>query len=170
MLYEANQTGYGTPTLLDNGTVAFLTSYGFSIVKGNGGPLEIVADNTGGLHSYFGGPGQPNFVDSGKFAFIGQPKVSFGPVILTGPDLVADKVWRAGEGLFGLKGGGFAMHNGLNESGQIAFLAQFFTSQGLPHNMIVRADPVPEPATWLLALLGIASAAVVRIRRQHCSQ
>jgi hypothetical protein len=59
--------------------------------------------------------------------------------------------------MFGLKDGGFAIRNGLNLNGQVAFRVSLRTSSNGFEDFIVRADPVPEPSTWVLALLGLAT-------------
>lgn len=144
----------GDPALIDDGTVAFLGA-GLLLFKGNGGPREVVADVFGPLiRNFLGGVGNPCFANNGELAFTAVPNRSALPTIMTGPDPIADKVVAQGDMLFGLRANRIAFRSGLNENGQIAFRA----SLQLPENyVVVRADPVPEPSTWLLAVMALVS-------------
>lgn len=121
-----------TPQLNDAGTAAFVTDFFdetgaqyLAVVTGNGGPLTTVAD-TRGPFSFFGPPSVNN---NGDVAFEGElDSVAFPAPegIFTGPDAVADRVIGTGDVLNGEVVTGVRMcHDGLNDSGQIAFIAEF---------------------------------------------
>jgi hypothetical protein len=148
--------------LNDPGTAAFLLiepGGQARIVTGNGGPLTTVAD-TDGLFSSFslGGPAINN---ADTVAFLASlDDGSSG--IFTGPDPVNNKVIAAGDALFGSSVASlFLFREGLNDAGQIAFLATLADGREL----VVRADPVPEPPIFLLLGAGAFTVMAYRWRR-----
>jgi hypothetical protein len=121
-----------TPQLNDLGTAAFQTDFFdesgqqyLAIVTGNGGPLTTVADTRGPFASF----GFPSLNNNGEVAFEGELDSAVFPApegIFVGPDPVADRVIGTGDVLDGEVVTGVRMcHEGLNDSGQIAFTAEF---------------------------------------------
>ncbi|HZW10513.1 MAG TPA: choice-of-anchor tandem repeat NxxGxxAF-containing protein [Phycisphaerales bacterium] len=113
------------PAINDLGDVAviafsddFSTSY---VLVGNGvGAAVAVADTSGALESI----NNAGINDQGQVAFSATFDDFFTQGIFTGPDLVADRVIGTGDELDGSVVTGVAMfREGLNDSGQIAFLA-----------------------------------------------
>jgi hypothetical protein len=129
------------PDINNRGTVAFAAEFKATgvqgIFTGNGGPVITVADTSGPFRDFLGGP---VINDRGKavfFATLDQGVVG----VFSGPDPVADKVIKTSDPLFGsvvsdLPTNGARL--GLNNSGQVAFVATLADGTGV----IVRADPV----------------------------
>jgi hypothetical protein len=69
-------------------------------------------------------------------AFLGYPDAG-GQGIFTGPDPVADKVIRTGDPLFGSTVTAVNFEHGLNDAGQIVFLAELADGT----RGVFRADP-----------------------------
>ncbi len=120
-----------TPQYNDAGTAAFLSDFFdntgrqyLAIVTGNGGPLTTVADNRGAYASF----GSPSVNNNGDVAFEAQLDSVVTPApegIFTGANPVTDRVIGTGDTLDGDVVTGVRMcHEGLNDSGQIAFVAQ----------------------------------------------
>ena len=87
--------------------------------------------------------------------------------IYTGPDLVADKVIKFDDVLDGRTVSQLRFEQGLNNSGQIAFLAYFTDGS----SAIYRADPiaVPEPSTLALAGIGALGLLAPGLRRRFAA-
>lgn len=120
-----------------------------------GGTNSLVA-NTTGAYAQFSDPYafSAGLSPSGQIAFIATLK-NGNVGIFTGPDPVADKVIEEGDPLFGGTVG-FVLSIGpecINDNGSLAFVANT-ESQGQFQDYVVRADPVPEPATLAVAISG----------------
>jgi hypothetical protein len=113
------------PQLNDAGVVAFtafLDDGGSGVFTGSGGPLTTVAD-TSGPFSFFSFAG-PSINNSGTVAF-GASLDTGESGIFVGPDPVADRVILTGEKLHGATvTNAFVCSEGLNDAGQIVFVAQ----------------------------------------------
>ena len=119
------------PTFNDGGTAAFETSFFdetgqfvTAIVKGSGGPLATVADTTGRFIGFFFRP--PSINNDGDVAFGAFLDDNQTSGIFVGPRVVADRVIATGAKLDGrrvLSGGLSFCEEGLNDSGQLAFIA-----------------------------------------------
>ncbi|HEV8642628.1 MAG TPA: choice-of-anchor tandem repeat NxxGxxAF-containing protein [Methylomirabilota bacterium] len=113
------------PQLNNAGVVtftAFLDSGESGVFTGSGGPLATVADSSGpfSFFDFFG----PSINDSGVVAF-GASLDTGESGIFVGPDPVADRVIVTGDRLGGSTvTGAFICSEGLNNVGQIVFLAQ----------------------------------------------
>ncbi|MGD9721485.1 MAG: choice-of-anchor tandem repeat NxxGxxAF-containing protein [Pirellulales bacterium] len=104
--------------------------------------------------------------NAGQVAFGAiDPRTGLGiPGIFTGPDPDSNKVITAGDELDGSTVTGISFGpNGLNDLGQIAFVAHF----GGGRAVIYTATPVPEPSTVVLLALGFTVLAASRLRRQR---
>jgi hypothetical protein len=142
----------GTGSINNTGMVAFaafLKTGEEGIFAGDGAKITTIVDTTGPFLRF--GP-HPSINNLGMIAFDGVLRAG-SEGIFTGPNPVGDKVIAIGDSLFGsdvetiLFGA-----EGLNDAGQVAFLA------GLRDGRLVvaRADPfvVPEPMSLSLCLLG----------------
>jgi hypothetical protein len=153
----------GTPDLNDAGQVVFLagTQGGQAILVGDGGPLTTVADTSQTFQDFLSGPG-PSINNQGEVVFLADLTASLGggTGIFTGPDPVADKVIAVGDDLFGGRVVGLGLGRGLNDSGQITFIARVQQGSSISE-YVVRADPlvapVPAPPGLVLAGLGALS-------------
>jgi len=128
----------GIPDINDSGTVAFgveLDNGGRAIWTSDGGAITTVVDSNGSLDSF------PVYEinDAGTVAFFGFDDVTFNPGIYTGSNPTNDKVVKIGDTLDGLlvQNVGFE-RGGLNNPGQVVFLAQF---GALDHHAIYIATP-----------------------------
>ncbi|MFB2981227.1 choice-of-anchor tandem repeat NxxGxxAF-containing protein [Microseira sp. BLCC-F43] len=156
-----------SPAINDEGSVALikteLDTGVWSILIFNGGKSAKIAD-TSGLFSNFFPPGINN---RGTVAF--QASLDTGVKgIFTGSDPLANKVIATGDTFFGAKVKDLRFsRSGLNNSGQIAFYAQFEDGT----SGFFRADPdapksVPEPAS-VLGLLAVGALGIIsRPKRQ----
>jgi hypothetical protein len=115
------------------------------------GTNTLIANTTGAYQSFsdpysFAATLSP----SGQVAFIATLK-NGNVGIFTGSDPVADKVIQEGDPLFGGTVGSVISFSpqGLNDNGSLAFLAD--TQNG---SYVVRADPVPEPASCAVLVAG----------------
>jgi hypothetical protein len=139
------------PVFNDSGTAAFVRSFFDEtaqqfvdeIVTGNGGPLTVVAD-TRGAFSVFGFR-PPSLNNAGDVAFHATLDGSSTSGIFVGPDPVADRVIATGDSLDGSTVQNLTFcEEGLNDSGQLAFIAQLedpTTPEGF-RMAVFRATPV----------------------------
>jgi hypothetical protein len=113
------------PSLNAQGVVAFqafLDNGEAGVFVGNGGPLTTIADTTGPFSSF--GFSGPSLNDNGLVAFVADLDAG-GQGIFVGPDPVADRVIQTGDVLDGSTVINLVLcSEGLNNSGQLAFLAQ----------------------------------------------
>ena len=139
----------GTPVLNDTGTAAFERSFFdeanqvFEIVTGNGAPLTTVADTRGDFASFGFRP--PSLNDNGDVAFLADLD-SGGSGIFVGPGPVEDRVIGTGDTLDGSTVQNLVFcEEGLNDSGQLAFIAQLEDPDS-PEGFrvaVFRATPAP---------------------------
>ncbi len=128
----------GIPDINDVGTVAFgveLDGGGRAIWTSDGGSITTVVESNGPFDSF------PvyDINDAGTVAFFGFEDLTFITGIYTGPNPANDKVVKIGDTLDGLlvQNVGFE-RGGLNNPGQVAFVAQF---GALDHHAIYIATP-----------------------------
>ena len=127
----------GGPSVSDSGWVAFHSSLDTGITgvfTGRArGPVAQIADDSGPFVGFAGGPGVNNW---GGVAFVARlPNSGIG--LFTGPDPVADKVIASGDVVDGRVVVGLQFFRGLNNRGQIAFVA-YFSDNSIE---VLRADP-----------------------------
>lgn len=152
----------GTASINNAGDVAFLATLrtgGQGIFAGNGTTIATIADTTGPFRRF---GADPAINDLGAVAFEGVLSTG-GEGIYTGADPAADKVIGIGDSLFGSTVRSiFFGSGGLNDAGQVAFLALLDDGR----ISIGRADPaaVPEPLPLPLCLLGIAGLILMKRR------
>jgi hypothetical protein len=144
-----NTAVLGIPAVNSAGTVAFAAQRDAvltGIYTGNGGPLTTVVDNTGAFGLFLGGLGASlgavGIDGRGNVVFGAAPKSGGTQGLFSGPDPLADKVIALNDILDGARVSylGFGP-NGMNDSGQVAFVAVL--SDG--RQEIFRADPAPVP-------------------------
>jgi hypothetical protein len=140
---------------------AQLDAGGVAIMSGDGGALTPRVSTVGPFSSL----GDPTINAAGEIAFSAGLDAG-GVGIYTGADPVANKVIASGDTLFGHTVNSISFFRGLNDSGQIAFYANF--SDGTQD--IFRADPtVPAPGALLTALMGAVPGAALLLRRRRKS-
>lgn len=150
----------GEPAINAAGVVAFTTlGPGGGVFTGDGSPtLTTIADASDGFSSFGVGPAINTGGEVAFFAYYSATESG----IFTGPDSVLDRVVSTGDILDGHAITGLQFFRGLNDDGQVAFLA--FGSQA-----IYRADPlssgVPEPGTLVLVCFGLIPLAFATRRR-----
>jgi hypothetical protein len=155
---------FSPASINDSGTVAFgmrrldqfdnlISLQNDIIFTNNGGSSTTIADTSGSFKSF----GNPAINNAGTVAFFGTLDTG-GSGIFTGADPITNKVIALGDSLFGSKVVSLDFSTkGLNNSGQLAFLATFEDGT----SGIFRANPesisepksVPEPASSLGLLL-----------------
>ena len=137
-----------TPPLLNNGgTVAWQTTFveatglaGRRIVTGNGGPATSVVDSSGAFNIF------PSYAlnNTGAVAFsatLDADTLGF-PAIYVGPDPKKDRVIGPGDKLDGGTVGSLRFcEEGLNDSGQLAFIAEIEDKNGDVRVAVFRATP-----------------------------
>jgi hypothetical protein len=127
------------PTIDDSGTVAFIahTAAGDGVYTGNGGPLTLLASDTSNNIYY------PTINNNGDVAY----DVNFGHngvFLYNGVLHTTDKLIQDGDPLNGLTFVQALAGPTLNDSGQIAFVAQLFDpGSQATYYQLFRADPVP---------------------------
>jgi hypothetical protein len=139
--------GFSDPSLNERGDVAFRagtnedlddngSSTGGGVFVYAGGQLTTILEGT--FVEYFGF-GDASLNNLGEVAFTVEP--TFGEQILvTGPDLVDDRVIGTGDALGGRTVAGIVFtRDGLNDAGQLAFVAHFTDGS----SGIFVATPVP---------------------------
>ncbi|HSI59237.1 MAG TPA: choice-of-anchor tandem repeat NxxGxxAF-containing protein [Ideonella sp.] len=133
--------GFSDPSLNDKGEVAFQAgtnpdfddngaSTGTGIFLYAGGRLSAVVQ--GGFAEFLS-LGTPSLNNVGQVAFVVEP--TFGNrILVTGPDLVGDRVIGTGDILQGRVVDGLAFsREGLNDAGQLAFIAFFRDGSSAPY-------------------------------------
>lgn len=124
--------GFSEPALNNAGTIAFaagLRSGGAGVFTWSGGVLETVVHD--GIKPFAAPFSRPAINDRGQLAFISNG------VLYSGPRGALTRVIGVGDVLFGLTVTALHFFEGLNDAGQLAFLADF----GGGHFAVVRADP-----------------------------
>ncbi len=109
------------------GTVAFVTSFsgvgqgvGQGVFTGSGGATTTIVTNKSPFATF----SSPSINTAGKVAFLANLNTG-AKGIFTGPDLVADKIIRNGDALFGSVVNGLRFGNSaFNDAGQTAFYYQ----------------------------------------------
>ena len=166
------------PDINELGTVACVINDGAKIVIGDGISAPRYIDGSlykGKIESgwvFDGGESICAINDEGLVVFGARPQPFIAPSdhgpygLFTGPDPVADKIIMEGDMLDGatisLNSLSFA-RNGLNNSGQIAFIATL--SNGTSGVWV--ATPVPEPSTLGLMAAGLISLLACVWRRKE---
>ena len=150
------------PAVNNNGEVAFVADLdigGSSISFIKDSVIETVADTNGAFSDF----GDPDINDLGMLVFLaGLDDGNTG--IFKGPDAMADKVIATGDPLFGSTVTRLDFLRGLNNPGQIAFLARLADGREGIYRATPQVVPIPA-AVWLFgsALLGLIG--IVRIPR-----
>ncbi len=158
------------PAINDNGEVAFWAEFDDhfrpnihqGIITGSGGPTTTAAAS-GGTFFWLPGNNPVSINRHGKVLFkVELQNARPAPEgLFTGPDSIADKVIASGDPLFGstVQGFGFT-YRSLSDNGDIAF------AYGLQNGEsgIAVARLIPEPASLVLLIAGIATAALVSRR------
>jgi hypothetical protein len=151
------------PSINNAGAVAFYASGGGGgIFVADGTTTRTIADTAG---PFSGFETDVSMNDLRTVAFLGRLRTG-GEGLFTGPDPAADKVIAVGDALFGSGVTRILFGpEGLNDAGQVAFLAGL--SDG--RFVIARADPVvvPEPSALLLCFVGTAGLILVKRRMRH---
>jgi hypothetical protein len=119
----------GEPTLNDDGTAAFETSFFdeneqfvTAIVTGSGGPLTTVADTTGPFGSFGFRP--PSINDREEVAYLAFLDDFQTSGIFVGPEATADRVIATGDQLDGAIVSNLTFcEEGLSNTGELAFIA-----------------------------------------------
>jgi hypothetical protein len=179
--YPFSSSVFSPASINDSGTVAFgvrpldqfdnlISLQNDIIFTSNGGSSTTIADTSGPFKSF----GNPAINNIGTVAFFGTLDTG-GSGIFTGADPITNKVITLGDSLFGSKVVSLDFSTkGLNNSGQLAFLATFEDGT----SGIFRANPesisepksVPEPASGLGLLLvgafGVGSLLKGKQKRQ----
>jgi len=115
----------------------------------------------GGFEEFFSF-GDVSLNNLGDIAFTVEPE--FGEqVLVTGADLVADRVIGTGDTMFGRTVSGILIsREGLNNSGQISFEVFFDDGEAavvLATPLVAAVSAVPEPEGWLLLATGLVASA-----------
>ena len=138
--------------------VGYLDDGSSGIFTGNGGAVTTIVDDSG----VFGMLGPTTINNEGSVVF-GASLDTREYGIFTGADPINDKVIAIGDPLFGSTVTRLNFSNGLNNSGQIAFLAELadgtegvFVAEPEP----LEPEPVPEPAS-VIALLAVGALSLV---------
>ena len=146
-----------TAAINAGGTVVFQASLdggGFGIFTGSGGPTSPIAD-TGGPFLTLATPAINN---GGAVAFQGTlDGGGFG--VFLGPDPILNKVIAIGDPLFGSTVTDIVPSlYYFNDAGQVAFSALLADGRAV----VVRADPVPAPATLALLIVVFGALGLTR--------
>jgi hypothetical protein len=160
------------PSMNDSGVVAFsggLAAGGEGVFTAGGGGIATVADTSGAFSGFAGfslGSG-PSINNAGTVAFFATLDAG-GSGIFTGSDPTADAVIRTGDALFGAPVTALDFFRGLNDAGQMAFIAELADGR----QVVVRADPaqvgaVPGPSALALLAIGTLALAGYRWKRRR---
>jgi hypothetical protein len=135
------------PNLNNAGTVVFHRFFnskaGEELLRSKDGVLSTIADTTGPFQSFghFFGFQAPALNNHGDVAFFAELDSAASPPprgIFVGPDAVADRVIGTGDSLDGLTVANLRIcEEGLNDAGQLAFLATF-NDPSVPEGVRVR--------------------------------
>jgi hypothetical protein len=149
------------PFINDGGTIAFLAEFPGNkagiFTRDPAGRFTLIA-NTGGLFSGFRRTSL-SINSAGTVAFE-APLAAGGEGIFTGPNM-ANEVIGTGDPLFGSTVSTMYFTRGMTDTGEIAFEATL--TDGI--DVVVRADPVPEPPSWVPFGVGIGVSLLVHARR-----
>jgi len=167
-------TKFSVATLNDSGTLAFdagLANGGSAIYTSSGGKLTTIADTSGLFQDLTLSDVAIN--QKGQVAFLGQLKD--GTVgIFDGSNPVTDKVIAVGDKLGNYTVQNlFVSHEGLNNSGQLAFDATLGDGNGNTTEQIFLADPTNPtavPAPNSVPLLGISILVMIAYRWRRGKQ
>lgn len=179
MLNNSPFTGFGYPTISEDGTIAFfakLLSGEQGVYTFHNGVITTIADSNGPFSVFDGdyivvnpnGNGVINF----KTAINHKGEVAFGAAlkngkygIFTGPDPFANRVVSGGDVIDGQIVRDLSFDTaGYNDNGQIAFEVSFENGD----TAIYRADPVPEPSVLVLPFASVlAGVAFLRRRTRY---
>ena len=151
----------------DSGKVVFagrLDDGTDGVFIGDGASWSVFADDTGPFHSF----SVPAINDLDQVAF--RTVLDVGGVgIFVGPDPIADKVIQSGDPLFDSAvttlttvSGLSLVRGGINDVGQLAFT---YTLANGVYGIAI-ATPVPEPATFVLAVVGCIALPLSAWRRR----
>jgi hypothetical protein len=162
----------GRSTVNDAGLVAFEAArYDVSldtstgIFTGDGGAVTQFVPTTATNLSF----ARPFVNDAGDIAYevTDRTGIETTVAIAVGPDPVAGQVIAVGDTLFSWKVGGLTL-GGYNAAGQVAFVASVDPGPPeQPFEIVVRADPAPEPgsAASVIAAIAAIGALTQRARR-----
>ncbi|MEH2070571.1 MAG: choice-of-anchor tandem repeat NxxGxxAF-containing protein [Nostoc sp.] len=137
------------------GFTATLKSGEEGVFIGNGKTITTVANTSGTFSEFF----DLRINNNNQIAFNGildngTPNV-FADGIFTGSDPIADKVIGIGDSLFGGTVTNVFFAGGLNNLGQIAFMATIKDSNNISRDFIFRADPVSTSVPESTSILGL---------------
>lgn len=157
---------FSSADINNKGTVAFLAERdqgGRGIFTSSGGDVTTLIDDSGEF-SYFNS--DPSINDQGMVAFLGTTDTGVTG-IFTGSDPTTDKVVAIGDELSGSTVQDLLItQNSLNNAGEVAFEAILADGR----EIIVRAEPVPEPSDGIVSVLALAILFILRLSWRHRKQ
>lgn len=150
--------GFSEVGINNTGTVIFEASRPDGeegIFIGNGETITTIADTS----SFFSNLSRATHNDNNQVAFNGTLRDGaqnvFTDGIFTGPDPVADKVIAIGDSLVGGTVTNLFFSEGINNSGQISFLADIIDDSGKTIRGLYRADPLSKSIPESTSTLGL---------------